>query len=97
MQLDPMVMPDATPDWVAHVMERGLAHAGDAGIDAVTLEVDRADDVLRAVLVGHGFAIAERRASSRRGWPPTLDRRSARCPRAIGCRPAWRRCPVRIT
>ena len=25
--LDPIVMPDATPDWVAHVIERGLAHA----------------------------------------------------------------------
>jgi RimJ/RimL family protein N-acetyltransferase len=56
-QLDPMVMPDATPDWVAHVMERGLAHAGESGFDVVGLEVDRADDVLREVLVGHGFAI----------------------------------------
>jgi hypothetical protein len=26
-QLDPMVMPDATPDWAAHVIECGLAHA----------------------------------------------------------------------
>ena len=59
MQLDPIVMPDATPDWVAHVVERGLAHAGEAGLDAVGLEVDRADDVLREVLVGHGFAIEE--------------------------------------
>ena len=54
-----MVMPDATPDWVAHVIERGLAHARASGIDAVGLEVDRADDVLREVLVGHGFAIEE--------------------------------------
>jgi RimJ/RimL family protein N-acetyltransferase len=57
--LDPIVMPDATPDWVAHVMERGLAHAGESGFDAVGLEVDRADDVLREVLVRHGFEIAE--------------------------------------
>lgn len=57
MALDPIVMPDATPEWVAHVVERGLAHAGASGLGAVGLEVDRADDVLREVLVGHGFAI----------------------------------------
>lgn len=58
-QIDPIVMPDVGPAWVAHVMERGLVHASDHGIEAVTLEVDRADDVLREVLVGHGFAIEE--------------------------------------
>ena len=57
--LDPIVMPDATPDWIAHVIERGLAHAGEHGFDTVGLEVDRADDVLREVLIGHGFAIEE--------------------------------------
>ncbi|MDQ1477760.1 MAG: hypothetical protein QOE62_2989, partial [Actinomycetota bacterium] len=57
--LDPIVMPDATPDWVAHVMERGLAHASESGFGAVELEVDRADDVMREVLVRHGFAIKE--------------------------------------
>jgi GNAT superfamily N-acetyltransferase len=57
--LDPIVMPDATPDWVAHVMERGLAHAGESGFGAVGLEVDRADAVLREVLIGHGFEIEE--------------------------------------
>lgn len=57
--LDPIVMPDATPDWVAHVMARGLAHASESGFDAVGLEVDRADDVLREVLVGHGFGTEE--------------------------------------
>ncbi len=55
--LDPIVMPDATPDWVAHVIERGLAHASESGFGTVELEVDRADDVMREVLVGHGFAI----------------------------------------
>jgi hypothetical protein len=59
LALDPIVMPDATPDWVAHVMEHGLAHAAASGFDAVGLEVDRADDALQEVLVGHGFAIAE--------------------------------------
>lgn len=59
LALDPIVMPDATPDWVAHVIDRGLAHAGESGLGAVQLEVDRADDALREVLVGHGFAIKE--------------------------------------
>lgn len=57
--LDPIVMPDATPDWLAHVMERGLAHAGASGFGAIGLEVDRVDDVLRDVLVGHGFEIED--------------------------------------
>ena len=54
--LDPILMPDATPEWVARVIERGLAHAYESGFEAVGLEVDRADHVLRDVLVGHGFA-----------------------------------------
>jgi GNAT superfamily N-acetyltransferase len=57
--LDPIFMPDAASDWVAHVVERGLAHAGESGFGTVELEVDRADDVLREVLVGHGFAIKD--------------------------------------
>ena len=59
ISLAPIVMPDAAPDWVAHVIERGLAHASASGFGAVELEVDRADDVTREVLVGHGFAIKE--------------------------------------
>ena len=56
---DPFVMPDATPEVVAHVIERGLAHAGESGFDAVELEVSQDDDVLRAVLPGHGFVMTE--------------------------------------
>jgi len=59
ISLDPHVMPDASPDWVAHVIDRGLAHATAAGFDAIGLEVDRTDEVLHAVLAGHGFAIEE--------------------------------------
>jgi GNAT superfamily N-acetyltransferase len=55
--LAPIVLPDATPDWVAHVIERGLAHASESGIGAVDLEVDLADDVMREALAGHGFAM----------------------------------------
>jgi GNAT superfamily N-acetyltransferase len=57
--LAPIVMPEATPDWVAHVIERGLAHASESGFKAVDFEVDLADDVMREVLVGHGFAMEE--------------------------------------
>jgi GNAT superfamily N-acetyltransferase len=57
--LDPIVMPDATPDWIAQVVELGLAHARESGFGSAELEVDRADDVMREVLVGHGFAIKE--------------------------------------
>jgi predicted N-acetyltransferase YhbS len=59
---DPMFMPDATPDQVAHVVSRGLTHAGDSGIEQVDLEVDPADDVLRDVLFDHGFATKEKGA-----------------------------------
>ena len=57
--LDPMVLPDATPDWVAHVVRRGLAHAHDLGFELVRLEVGHSDDVLRDVLVGHGFEVGD--------------------------------------
>lgn len=52
-----IVMPDAAPEWVAHVVERGLGHVGECGIGHVELEVDRADDVMRGKLLRHGFAI----------------------------------------
>lgn len=56
IELAPLVLPDATPEWLAEVVERGLAHVGGWGFDAIDVEVGRADDVLREVLVGHGFA-----------------------------------------
>ncbi len=52
-----LVMPDATPDWVAHVVERGLAHAAGHGIGNVELEIDREDEVMRGVFLGHGFTL----------------------------------------
>ncbi|HEY6634973.1 MAG TPA: hypothetical protein VI141_05095, partial [Acidimicrobiia bacterium] len=57
MALDPIVMPDASPDWVAHVIESGLAHGAELGLEAVELEVDRDDHVLSEVLAGQGFVI----------------------------------------
>jgi GNAT superfamily N-acetyltransferase len=58
-QLDPLLLPDATPEWTEHVMRRGLDHASESGFDAVCLEVDRTDHVLRSVLDERGFAIEE--------------------------------------
>jgi len=57
--LDPMVMPDARLDWTAHVIEYGLAHATRSGLEPLSLEADSADDLLRGVLVDHGFTVDE--------------------------------------
>jgi ribosomal protein S18 acetylase RimI-like enzyme len=54
--LDPIVLPGATPDWIAHVVQRGLAHAARSGLEAVEVVVDQADHVARQVLLRHGFA-----------------------------------------
>jgi GNAT superfamily N-acetyltransferase len=59
ISLDTIVMPDATPDWIAHVVDRGLAHATGSGFDAVDFVIDRADDVMADVLAGHGFTDME--------------------------------------
>ncbi len=56
---DPIVMPGATPDWLAHVVERGLAHAADHGFEVVEVEVDRAGDEMRNVLFDRGFTVEE--------------------------------------
>ncbi|MFW2381924.1 MAG: GNAT family N-acetyltransferase [Acidimicrobiales bacterium] len=53
------VMPDAAPDWIAHVVDRGLAHFTECGIEGFELEVDRADEVMREVLFSHGFDVKE--------------------------------------
>ena len=57
--LDPMFTPDATPDFVAHVIERGLAHANEAGYKAVELEVAENDDVQQTALVSLGLTKTE--------------------------------------
>ncbi|MFW2334917.1 GNAT family N-acetyltransferase [Ilumatobacter sp.] len=53
------VMPDLSPDTIAHMFDRGLAHIAELGIDAVELEVDRADAVQRQVLFDRGFTVKE--------------------------------------
>lgn len=57
--LDPILMPDATPGRVAHVIERGLAHAAELGFEAVDVVIDRADHALRAELLRRGFEAAQ--------------------------------------
>jgi GNAT superfamily N-acetyltransferase len=53
--LDPILVPNATPDRVAYVIERGLAHAGELGFGAVDIVIDRADHAMRETLVRRGF------------------------------------------
>lgn len=57
--LDPLVMPEASAEYVAKVIERGLAHASSCGFTSVELEVDSTDEVLRDVLLAHGFTMPE--------------------------------------
>jgi predicted N-acetyltransferase YhbS len=54
-----IVMPDASPDWAAHVIERGLAHAGHVGVEMVEFVVDRSDEVMVGALASHGFSQLE--------------------------------------
>jgi hypothetical protein len=52
---DPSLVPNATLDRVAYVIERGLAHAGELGFGAVDIVIDRADHATRETFVRHGF------------------------------------------
>jgi GNAT superfamily N-acetyltransferase len=53
--LDPLLMPDASPGWVAHVIERGIEHAAAGGFGKVDVAADLSDDVVPALLGKHGF------------------------------------------
>ena len=55
--LDPIIMPGSSRDWVAHVLERGLAHASLSGFLDLDVVIDRTDEVMHDLLVEHGFAI----------------------------------------
>ncbi len=57
--MDPIVLPDASPALIAHVVQRGLAHAEANGLQPLQLEVDREDAALHSVLGAHGFSLAE--------------------------------------
>jgi len=55
--LVPVVMPDASPEVVALVVDRGLAHLCASGFDPVDVDTNRADTALRDVLTDHGFTV----------------------------------------
>lgn len=57
--LDAIVMPDATPDWVAHVVQRGLAHAKESGFSEVDFAVDPLDAVMVEALAAAGYTKME--------------------------------------
>ena len=57
--LDPIVMPDATAEWIAYVVGRGLAHATDSGFENLEFVVDRGDKVMIDLLAGHGYTTME--------------------------------------
>lgn len=59
ISLDSNVMPEASADWIAHVVERGPAHANESGFNAVDFVIDRDDHVLAEVLAGRGFTIVK--------------------------------------
>lgn len=59
ISLDSIVMPDASADWIAHVVERDPAHANESGFNAVDFVIDRDDHVLAEVLAGRGFTIVK--------------------------------------
>ncbi len=50
------VLPDASDEWIAHVVERGLDHIADRGIDAAEVEIDPSDTAMLDAFVSHGFS-----------------------------------------
>jgi RimJ/RimL family protein N-acetyltransferase len=72
VSLDPIAMPDATPDWIAHIVERGIAHANEAGFDTVDIVIDRADGVMADVLADHGYTSMEDETIE--SWLAAVDR-----------------------
>lgn len=51
------VMPDSSPSWVAHVVERGLAHVDEQGIQSIEVEVERSNEIMRRLMSSHGFVL----------------------------------------
>lgn len=54
-----VTMPGASPDWIAHVVERGLAHVTGAGFTSLDIEIERGDELRRELFTGHGFAVVD--------------------------------------
>lgn len=62
--LDPIFMPGTPPERIAQVVGRALAHATQSGFDAIDVVIDSADHVMRQVLGGHGFTVAQEQAQA---------------------------------
>lgn len=50
-------LPDPDPAMVEAVVDRGLAHLAEHGVDGVELEIGRDDPVMRTVLTDRGFTV----------------------------------------
>jgi len=50
-----LVMPDITAEFLAHIVDRALAHAAANGIEAIEMEVERTDQVMRDLAFERGF------------------------------------------
>ena len=57
--LDLLVPPGLAATGLAHLLDRGLAHAAGLGIADVVMEVGQDDHVRRTLLTARGFAVAE--------------------------------------
>lgn len=55
----PFVLPDAPADFVAEVIDRGLALASSHGFPSVDLEVEQSDEVMQTLLTDRGFTVKE--------------------------------------
>ena len=66
-------MPDATPEFIDHVVERAIEHLTEHGIPNIELECDREDAVLRDALFARGFAVKEERVMEE-AWLDAQDR-----------------------
>jgi GNAT superfamily N-acetyltransferase len=55
VSLYPIVLPDATADWIAYVVERGLEQASGVGLDEVDFVIDRTDQIMVEALAAQGY------------------------------------------
>jgi RimJ/RimL family protein N-acetyltransferase len=54
-----LVLPDASPEWHSHVIDRGLAHLAEHNIASMELEVAQGDAPMISALSRHNFSLKE--------------------------------------
>lgn len=57
--LDPIVLPGTPAAVVSAVLARGLDHAGESGLGSVQVVIDRADALMRDLLLARGFTLLD--------------------------------------